>query len=122
MVFPVRNTILDDIGASARQQIDEEIASLEARFITLKTTRNALSPIARLHPEVMQEIFVFASQQAFFGNSGKTSLLITWICHGWRALAHKTSALWNYIDFLHLPWIETALSRTRDRPLHFSLS
>ncbi|TFK68081.1 hypothetical protein BDN72DRAFT_898433 [Pluteus cervinus] len=93
--------------ASARQKIDEEIARLGARIVTLKTTRNTFSPISRLHPELVQAIFVFAS-----------GLLV---CRSWRELAHQTSALWSYIDFLNPTWVEFALSRTRRRQLDFEL-
>ncbi|TFK67511.1 hypothetical protein BDN72DRAFT_960958 [Pluteus cervinus] len=108
-----------DATATARQKIDEEIAQLESRILSLKTTRNTLSPIAHLHPEIIQEIFVFASQGSEYGEIGKTSLLITWICHTWRKLAHETTGLWSHIDFFDPTWIETSLSRTQQRPLCF---
>ncbi|TFK67524.1 hypothetical protein BDN72DRAFT_842959 [Pluteus cervinus] len=108
-----------DATARARQKIDEEIAQLDSRILTLKATRNTLSPIAHLHPEIIQEIFIFASQGSEYGEIGKTSLLITWICHTWRKLAHETTGLWSHIDFFDPTWIETSLSRTRQRPLSF---
>ena len=83
----------DDVrGTTRRQQIDIEIAELEARIIALKAERNELSPISRLHPEVMQEIFLYASQGADYGYTGKTALLTSWICHSWRELALRASA------------------------------
>ncbi|TFK66278.1 hypothetical protein BDN72DRAFT_844555 [Pluteus cervinus] len=118
-----QNPFLYDVHALARERIDEEIASLTARLIALKTTRNTYSPIARLHPEIMQEVFVIASRTSpqWIG-IGRTSISISWVCSSWRILALQTSALWSCIDFINPTWIDAALSRTRDRPLDFFLS
>ncbi|TFK57747.1 hypothetical protein BDN72DRAFT_907573, partial [Pluteus cervinus] len=43
--------------ATARQKIIDEIAQLEARIRTLKTTLNTLVPISHLHHEIIQQIF-----------------------------------------------------------------
>ncbi|TFK67509.1 hypothetical protein BDN72DRAFT_960956 [Pluteus cervinus] len=107
--------------ATERQRIDAEIAQLESRILTLKASRNTLTAIARLLPEITQEIFVLASRSSGFREIGKTSLLISWVCHGWRTLAHQTSELWSYVDFNNVTWMETALSRTQNRHLSFSL-
>ncbi|TFK66595.1 hypothetical protein BDN72DRAFT_880197 [Pluteus cervinus] len=106
---------------TARQQIDEEIAQLGACIITLKTTRNTFTPFARLHPEIIQEIFVLVSRGAEHRQIGKTALLISWVCHHWRELGQQTSTLWSCIDFFNPTWVEAALSRTRNRPLEFSI-
>ncbi|TFK67506.1 hypothetical protein BDN72DRAFT_770620, partial [Pluteus cervinus] len=100
-------------AATARQKIDEEILRLESRIFILKCSRNDLSPIVRLHSEILQEIFVLASQSSKSGRIGKTALFISWICHSWRELALQTTELWSHIDFYHPAWIETALARTR---------
>ncbi|TFK69736.1 hypothetical protein BDN72DRAFT_767598, partial [Pluteus cervinus] len=112
----------DDIDgpAAARREIDEEIVRLEARIITLKTSRNHLIPFARLHPEIIQEVFALASHEP--GSAGKSSLIISWVCNSWRMLALRTSALWSIIDFSNPTWVEAALSRTRNRQLSFDLS
>ncbi|TFK67497.1 hypothetical protein BDN72DRAFT_960946 [Pluteus cervinus] len=106
---------------TARQKIDEEIAQLQAKIIALKNFRNTFTPFSRLHPEVMQEIFVLASRESKYRAVGKTSLLISWVCHHWRVLAQQTSALWSYIDFVEPTWVEAALSRTHNRSLQFSI-
>ncbi|TFK67516.1 hypothetical protein BDN72DRAFT_770623, partial [Pluteus cervinus] len=105
--------------AIARQKIDEEISHLESRILILKTTRNTLIPIARLHPEIVQEIFVFALRGSDYSKVGSTALLISWICRNWRELAHRSTELWSHIDFLNPTWIEAVLSRTRQRELSF---
>ncbi|TFK66587.1 hypothetical protein BDN72DRAFT_859774 [Pluteus cervinus] len=107
--------------AIARQKIDEEIAQLEARIVTLKVSRNAFSPFARLHPEIIQDIFVLTSRARKQKKIGKTAFLLSWICHSWRNLAHQSSKLWSYIDFVHPLLVEAALSRTRCHQLYFYL-
>ncbi|TFK61255.1 hypothetical protein BDN72DRAFT_936687 [Pluteus cervinus] len=119
-MLPVSHRTHADDFATARQQIDEEITTLKARIVSLKTTRNTFTTTARLPIEVMQEIFVITSRSAGDRGVGKAALLMTWICHSWRELAHEASELWSYVDFLNRAWVERALSRTRDRTLHLS--
>ncbi|TFK69721.1 hypothetical protein BDN72DRAFT_839986 [Pluteus cervinus] len=106
----------------SRQRIDEEIAELKTRIITLKSFRNTFSPLARLHREIIQEIFVIFSQNPARGSIGRAALLLTWVCQSWRELAHETSELWSYIDYVSVPRLQVALPRTRTRPLTFSAS
>ncbi|TFK67517.1 hypothetical protein BDN72DRAFT_898909 [Pluteus cervinus] len=126
MSLPSQTTSQNDISSAAvaRKAIDEEIAQLEARIISLKTLRNTLSPTSSLPPEIIQEVFITASQQMAipWGKFGRTSLKITWVCRRWRELAHQTSALWSYVDFINPAWIEAVLSLTQSRPLDFNIS
>ncbi|TFK69732.1 hypothetical protein BDN72DRAFT_839998 [Pluteus cervinus] len=112
-------TLIVDPHIDDRNRIDQEIAELEARLISLRKARNALAPIARLHPEIMQEIFYLVHISS--EHKGRGSLLVTWISHKWRELAHHTSSLWSHIDFKRLEWIENALSRSKHRELEFEL-
>ncbi|TFK59677.1 hypothetical protein BDN72DRAFT_965972 [Pluteus cervinus] len=108
-----------DPHVEVREKLDEEIDQLETRLVKLKLTRNDLAPITRLHPEILQEIFFLAHYSS--ERKGKVSLLITWVSHKWRELAHNTSALWSQIDFKHPEWVEVALSRTKHRELEITL-
>ncbi|TFK69758.1 hypothetical protein BDN72DRAFT_857477 [Pluteus cervinus] len=83
-----------DLHVDAQIRIDEEIAQLEERIVSLKVAPNA---------------------------KGETSLLIASVSHAWRELAQHTSALWSYIDFQHPEWVEAALSLTKNRVLEFNL-
>ncbi|TFK67507.1 hypothetical protein BDN72DRAFT_842940 [Pluteus cervinus] len=104
------------------QQLDDEITQLEARIISLKQTRNTLIPIARLHPEILQDIFFLVHISSPQYSKGKASLLITWVSHTWRELAHHTSLLWSQIDFIGpMDWIETALTHANQHVLEFHL-
>ncbi|TFK69753.1 hypothetical protein BDN72DRAFT_959358 [Pluteus cervinus] len=102
-----------------RQKIDEEIAQLEGRIVLLKVARNDLAPVACLHSEILQEIFLLIHLSD--PNRGKASLLVTWVSHAWRQLAHDTSALWSYVDFTHREWVDAALSHTKNRELEFDI-
>ncbi|TFK69733.1 hypothetical protein BDN72DRAFT_959340 [Pluteus cervinus] len=110
-----------NLHVDARRKIDEEIAELEARLVSLRRARNALAPIIRVHPEILQEVFSLVQLSNADNKQGKPALLVTWICHTWREIAHQTSALWSHIDFENPEWIEAALFRTKNRELEFNL-
>ncbi|TFK62749.1 hypothetical protein BDN72DRAFT_882457 [Pluteus cervinus] len=50
--------MFNDIVEHARKKIDAEILVLRERIRSLRSSRNALSPIHRLPPEVMAQIFL----------------------------------------------------------------
>ncbi|TFK67525.1 hypothetical protein BDN72DRAFT_879624 [Pluteus cervinus] len=108
--------------ADAIQKIDEEIVELKARIASLKLARNALVPVARLHSEILQDIFFLAHTSSDRYSKGRTSLLITWVSHAWRELAHHTPWLWTHIDFIHPEWIEAAVAHASNRALEFNLT
>ncbi|TFK67510.1 hypothetical protein BDN72DRAFT_879614 [Pluteus cervinus] len=107
--------------ADAIQQIDEEIVELKARIASLKLARNALVPVARLHSEILQDIFFLAHISSDKYSKGRTSLIITWVSHAWRELAHNTPWLWTNFDFIHPEWIKAALAHASNRALEFNL-
>ncbi|TFK59206.1 hypothetical protein BDN72DRAFT_627718, partial [Pluteus cervinus] len=109
-----------DVDREARKQLDDEINQLEERIVELKRARNALAPVTRLHPEILQEIFFLAHYSS--EHKGKATLLISWVSHKWRELAHGTSTLWSQIDFKNSDWIQLALSRAKNRELEISLN
>ncbi|TFK69727.1 hypothetical protein BDN72DRAFT_959334 [Pluteus cervinus] len=118
MSSPVAQTYPLDPYLDARRGIDQEITQLETRLIALKLARNGLAPIARLHSDILRDIFSSFHRSSL--KKGKASLLINWISHHWRKIAHNTSDLWTYIDFSCPEWVEAALSRTSTRELHFN--
>ncbi|TFK69735.1 hypothetical protein BDN72DRAFT_959342 [Pluteus cervinus] len=116
--FEDSHQILDP-HLDARRKLDEEIGELETRLISLKLARNALSPINRLHPDLLEEIFYRVHISS--DHKGKTSLLLTWISHHWREIAHQMSSLWSVIDLERVEWVEAALSLAKHRDLEFNL-
>ncbi|TFK69750.1 hypothetical protein BDN72DRAFT_959355 [Pluteus cervinus] len=115
-LISLRGVVLDGLHG---RKIPNEIDQLQGRILTCKSTRNALVPIAQLHDELLQDIFIAASRT---WSGGQVALLVSWICRSWRKLAIQTSTLWSYINFDHPEWVQTALSRTRDHELEFSHS
>ncbi|TFK69755.1 hypothetical protein BDN72DRAFT_840017 [Pluteus cervinus] len=120
MTSPTTQIRFSDPHDDARKKIDEEITQLKTQIVSLKLSRNALAPINRLHPEVLQEIFITVHNSS--EHKGKTTLLITWISHNWRDLAHCVSALWGHIDFRHPAWVDASLARAKNSGLDVSLN
>ncbi|TFK67076.1 hypothetical protein BDN72DRAFT_859432 [Pluteus cervinus] len=52
---------------------------------------------------------------------GNGALFTSWVCRSWRELALQTSALWSSVEEIDVNWVETAVARTRNQPLHLSL-
>ncbi|KAJ7635243.1 hypothetical protein FB45DRAFT_713527, partial [Roridomyces roridus] len=91
----------------------EEIARLDALIQDLTAQRQKaqdyidahkvlLSPVRRLPPDVMQEIFLacLPAQHNAVLSGREAPQILTTICRGWRNLALSTVALWAS---LHLP-------------------
>ncbi|TFK66999.1 hypothetical protein BDN72DRAFT_961330 [Pluteus cervinus] len=119
MDVSILHTHPQDSYENARQKIDEEIAQLEMRIISLKSARNDLAPISRLHNEVLQELFVVVCRSST--RVGWSALILSWICRKWRILAKSAATLWSHIDFMNPPWVQEALLRTRNCALIFDL-
>jgi hypothetical protein len=115
-----------------------EIAKLKHRHAFLtneqELLKDALSPIKKLPPEILQEIFVRCLPVAHNATMGaqKAPLLLCRVCHGWRELAHATPRLWTsiHIPLCHnsaavpVPLPEDVLSwiaRSKSLPLSISL-
>ncbi|KAJ7785186.1 hypothetical protein DFH07DRAFT_699116, partial [Mycena maculata] len=64
--------------------------------------RALLTPVRRLPPEIVQEIFLacLPTQRNAVMSAQEAPLILTSICASWRALALSTPALWAS---LHLP-------------------
>ncbi|KAJ6488357.1 hypothetical protein DFH09DRAFT_379967 [Mycena vulgaris] len=118
--------------------IDEARASLklrrEALMQSVKTHKALLSPMRRLPPEILGEIFSLVVHATFhFGDISEVlppvtrhaPWLFTRICRYWSAVALSTPALWSMI-FMHLdrvgergavPLAKLCLQRSANVPL-----
>ncbi|KAF7339188.1 hypothetical protein MVEN_01996100 [Mycena venus] len=73
-----------------RRRRSKEIASLTA----------VLSPIRRVPPEILAEIFQLCVQTTMASSSAfPDSLPLGQVCSSWRAISHNTPRLWNRIVF-----------------------
>ncbi|KAJ7138100.1 hypothetical protein C8R44DRAFT_695290, partial [Mycena epipterygia] len=138
-------------STAALAQYDSEIDRLEETLREIladrmklqqyaQGCRSAVSPIRRLLPEILCEIFIAYSSSSpepdNFADEKKNIskldlLLVSHVCAQWRTLALGTPRLWSDIavDFFHWPTdptpflhlLRTSLERGAGHPLTFSL-
>ncbi|KAK7043141.1 hypothetical protein VNI00_008495 [Paramarasmius palmivorus] len=97
------------------QAIQDEISKLQAeeedvnKFI--EGHRTLVSPIRRLHPDILHEIFYHCLPQKELPKcrASEAPLLLTVVCRAWRNIAITTPNLWNRIHI--------SLPRPYDPPL-----
>ncbi|EIW80253.1 hypothetical protein CONPUDRAFT_144419 [Coniophora puteana RWD-64-598 SS2] len=77
-------------------QFDEKIEGHFDAIRQPRTERNALSPICCLPPEVLAEIFTYATPTIH--HTHRDLLTITHVCHHWREVALAYPNLWSNID------------------------
>lgn len=113
--------------AAARQQIDNEINAQLTILLNLKTRRNALAHVNRLPPELLSEIFRYTQSEgdpieehdALRGLGSRQQLVLSWVCHYWRAVALNTLDLWNLVDLRYLTLArQCMLPRIKEAPFH----
>ncbi|TFK69275.1 hypothetical protein BDN72DRAFT_733074, partial [Pluteus cervinus] len=96
--------------------IDQQILVLQERIRSLRSTRNTLSLIHRLPPEVMAQIF--KQFQGFYRGSGRrvTSLTqwikVTHISQHWRNIAQSCKTLYTTILTQNLPYSQEMLKHS----------
>ncbi|KAJ7465915.1 hypothetical protein FB451DRAFT_1041076, partial [Mycena latifolia] len=131
------NAYIDDVGPQMAS-IDREMAVLSRRRAALLQSLNAhksiISPIRRLPPEILGEIFSFSVYATYyFGDISEVSgplanqapWVFTHVCRRWAAVALGTPMLWTMI-FLDLDRLgergavsmtKLWLARSRNLPL-----
>ncbi|KAJ7154114.1 hypothetical protein C8R46DRAFT_1356869 [Mycena filopes] len=125
--------------ASQIALVDEAMAFLARRRIDLLQSAEVVqvirSPIRRLPPEILGEIFGFAVSAAFTSPQSlpvtrDAPWLLTRICHRWSAVALTTSAVWSmvFVDLDRLgqrgmvPLTKLFLERSRNASLSVNVS
>lgn len=85
-------------------QLESEISLIEmmmerlaAQRAILQRSINALSPISRLPPEILTEIFRMTCQASADPTQRITPLFFGGICKEWREIAWSTPLLWNRV-------------------------
>ncbi|TFK71932.1 hypothetical protein BDN72DRAFT_957660 [Pluteus cervinus] len=117
---------------AAYRKLDEEIASLQSRLCSLRTLRNALSPICKIPTELLSKIFTHTQEpdrsSLYDGVDLATRFVITWVCRHWRDIALTSANLWTVISSqkmnppLFLDVFEELLTRSRNMGLSICLS
>lgn len=122
------------------EQLRERVGALIVRKELLGTEVNAqrafISPIRRLLPEILQEIFIYCLPVTYNAvmTNREAPLLLGHVCSYWRRLAFATPGLWASIHIVTPPQspylrkppplreISAWLSRSGALPLSISLS
>ncbi|KAI0061051.1 hypothetical protein BV25DRAFT_1785934, partial [Artomyces pyxidatus] len=83
--------------------LKDELISARSAVCAIATRRNALVPVARLPPEILDRIFAFVAHQTLsVKNSNREDgrwINITHVCRSWRELAMSSHTLWTSISF-----------------------
>ncbi|KAF6741152.1 hypothetical protein DFP72DRAFT_774467, partial [Ephemerocybe angulata] len=80
--------------------LDREIARLEQQLLDLKQRRNAMSPVSRIPPELLSNIFFLSLRFLKAGgiteeaDPDMTRRAICAVSHQWRELAFAEPKLW----------------------------
>ncbi|TFY71371.1 hypothetical protein EVG20_g1631 [Dentipellis fragilis] len=128
----------DALLDQARARLDEEIEAVFATVAAIRTRRNSLSPIARLHPEILAHVFAFLaadpeeipmrrSYHSVYDDPklGRGAnpyhshgwIRVTHVCRKWRHTALDNPGLWG-IDVCSFPaWTEERLRRSKRAPI-----
>ncbi|KAK6969005.1 F-box domain-containing protein [Favolaschia claudopus] len=142
-----QNALADTVnlsGSSLRarlEEIDTEIAALEARLGHLKTAREPVAialdsivyPILSIPVEITSLIFSYGSWIVDFNDmKRKGPLFLAQICRAWREIVFNTPSMWSRvraaIDSLTKPlpvkWpdlLQSWLARSGNQPLYLNL-
>ncbi|TFK68720.1 hypothetical protein BDN72DRAFT_727131, partial [Pluteus cervinus] len=96
--------------------IDKEILMLQECIRSLRSTRNALSPIHRLPPEVLEQIFK-QLQHLYRGRERWPTSLYQWIMvthvsQRWRYSAQSCQSLYSTLFIENLRYSQEMLERS----------
>lgn len=121
-VREVASTMNDIYMAASRKVIQAEILALESQLFDKKRQLNELVRIACLPNEILCMIFL-AHHPGKGGNEYLRWIkATTWVCHRWRAAALNEPRLWTHLDSTSgLSWLQRALVRSKNAPLHVKL-
>lgn len=135
-----------DESLNRLKAIESETARLQDRLIVLrhskkdaegfiKSHQNLVSPVRRLLPEILQEIFCQSLPVAHNPvlSLEETPLLLGRVCSQWRQIAYSTPALWSSLHVVAAPLtfprakvrleaFSAWLARSGTLPLSISLS
>ncbi|EAU82606.2 hypothetical protein CC1G_07888 [Coprinopsis cinerea okayama7 len=128
-VVPESMTLEMDPNAR-RAWIDSRIAALEDEIRRWKSSRNELSVISRLPPEVLTRIFEAYKQMCDrYGRTGNTPqprqhyiklyqwTRVTHVSRYWREVALGCPYLWSDIRTVNHNWARTFLERSKQAPI-----
>ncbi|KAA1477614.1 hypothetical protein DENSPDRAFT_875320 [Dentipellis sp. KUC8613] len=130
------SVILSRDVPGAREALELEMEAVRLVMSSLRARYNSLTPINRLPPEILVNIFHFLRLvhppvNTDLRNIDKAKIpakilgwiQVTHVCTLWRTLALGTPGLWTHIPFYFLgaEWTDAFLRRSRPAPIRFRL-
>ena len=107
-----------------QEKLAQRILSLKEEIRVLQSCHNSVTPICRLPPEILSNIFV-----KLLRSSGKPSewnpdiewIRASYVCAHWRSIALDCVGLWTRPHFITPEFVEQTLRRAGKAPLdvHF---
>ncbi|KAJ7696668.1 hypothetical protein B0H17DRAFT_389621, partial [Mycena rosella] len=94
----------------------------------------ALSPIRRIPPEILAEVFIFCRDSSldaasyYISDPREAPMLLAHICSSWRLVCHGTPRLWQHVhlrsaaSFRKPSFIYRILARSGSLPIHLNLA
>jgi len=119
-------SITNDCGpVGAQRRIDQEVTRHIRSLRDLCFQRNTFSPIFRLPPEILAEIFVQGARYHHERCLSRTDVPewvnVSYVCRQWRNIALHCPTLWGYLFLQSQQWTETLLARSKQVPLNISV-
>lgn len=86
-------------------------------------SRNAILPIAKLHHDILSEIFTILAIDGMYRSPTSEPpyrwIRVTHVCRSWREIALSSPRVWSYVRFTSsLHCMREILSRSKQAPLH----
>ena len=82
------------------EALDASIAILADNLSSLKSRRNALTPVSRMPPELFSRCFTLVVKSSPNSSDGGYELIsITHVCRHWRNIALSDHTLWSTLDY-----------------------
>lgn len=101
-----------------RRRVEEEISALYLQISTLQSYLNTFSPVAKLPPEILSEIFLTVRENQILGGIRPNAwVVVTSVCRQWRSIALRTATLWTEVDLSRAEWMNLLLERSQSAPL-----
>ncbi|KAJ7224316.1 hypothetical protein GGX14DRAFT_351079 [Mycena pura] len=101
-----------ELVESSQRQIDLEINKYAESIRTLRSRRNALSPVGRLPPEILSRVFFFCSDDSLSWIKE-----VSHISRHWRTVALGCPQLWSFPVFSQPKWADEMLKRSKSASL-----
>lgn len=107
---------------AARASLEAAIGYHLREIAKIKRQLNKISPIYRLPPEILGDIFICAARSAFDSTRPYGWIKLTHVCDAWREVALHTPRLWSHIHLRrNLAFMREVLARSKEAPLRVNV-